>query len=157
MNTQNQIIKSVEQVKIGQTIGLSFTNNNRSYKIIGKIDKINGNTIKIINNMYVGGYEPKHIFTYSFRKSTKSNHIFAIPDDMNEAHELTKQVIKFNEIEEQAIKLVIDAANRYWDDRIKKSEEKQKEQGVYEESTVYEIDFGKGELVPQYKKYGISV
>ena len=57
----NQIIKSVEQVHEGQTIGLSFTNNNRQYKIVGRVEKINGNTIKIMNLMYVGGYEPKHI------------------------------------------------------------------------------------------------
>lgn len=152
-----QIIKSVDQVKTGQVIGLSFTNNNRIYKIIGKVDKINGNTIKIINNMYVGGYEPKHIFSYSFRKSTKSNHVFAIPEDMNEAHELTKEVIKFNDIEQKAYEVATNVIDKYWTERIAKADQERKDKGVYEESTTYEIDFGKGELVPQFKKYGISV
>lgn len=151
-----QIIKSVESVKVGQTIGLSFTNNNRQYKIIGRVDKINGNTIKIVSCMHVGGYESGRIFTYSFRKSTKQNHVFMIPLAMNEAHELTKQVIEFNDEQQRVNAEIEKMVDEYWKKRFEKADKERKEQGVYEESTVYEIDFNKGELVPQYKKYRIS-
>lgn len=145
----NQIIKNVSEVKEGQEIGFSWTANNDAYKTIGKVIKINGNTIRIQSQLHVRGYEKDQIFTYSFRKITKQNHVFDNPN--------IEEINNFNQKNKEVRDKVEQVINQYWKKKIEKAEQEQKEQGVYVESETFLIDFGKGELVPQYKKYGISV
>jgi hypothetical protein len=140
------IIKSVDQVKPGQEIGITYTHSGYVYKKFGKIVSVKGNTIRI-------DIGEKYTFPYSFKKSTKGNHVFAIPQEQRD--QIIKEINQFNAKTQEVIKLVTEAANQYWTERINKAEEQQKKQGVYVESEVYSIT-GNG-LKKEYNTYGVSV
>ena len=141
-----QIIKSVDEVKPGQEIGLSYTHSNNVYKKFGKVVSIKGNTIRI-------DIGEKYTYPYSFRKSSKWNHVFAIPQEQRD--QIIKEINEFNKQTEETIRLVTEACNQYWDDKIKRAEEEQKQKGVYKSGEVYEITGGK--LEHRFNKYEVSV
>lgn len=142
------IIKSVESISLGQEIGFSWSANHDIYRTIGKVVKISGNTIKLESQLNVRGYQKGHIFTYSFRKSTKSNNVFELsPEGIYE-------ITKFNQVNEEVQQKVNAIINEYWETKIAKAEQEQKDQGVYKSGEVYEIT-GNG-LVHKYNKMEIS-
>lgn len=144
--TNQTIIKNVSDVSVGQEIGLTYSHSNYIYKRYGKIASIKGNTIRI-------DLGEKYTFPYSFRKSTKANHVFEIPTEQRE--QIINDIENWNKKTKETQEKITNAVNEFWNNKIKAAEQEQKEQGVYVESETYEIT-GNG-LVPKFKTYGISV
>lgn len=149
--SMNKIIKNVSEVEVGQTIGFTWTANNDAYRTYGQIVSKNGNTIKIKSELDVRGYQKDQIFTYSFRKSTKWNHVFIF--------EGADEIVSFNKSQGDYRQKLEAKINEYWIKRIEKADQERKEQGVYLESETFNINFETGRLEPiaDSKRYGISV
>lgn len=136
----NQIIKSIDEVKLGQEIGFTYSANHEIYKGFGTVQKISGQTVKINTG-------EKYPFTYSFRKLTKSNHVFIL--------ESKEEVNNFNQKRKEIREKVDKIINKYWENRIAKAEQEKKEQGVYNDGEVWVMD--ETGFHKSHTKYGISV
>lgn len=107
-----------DSFNINQKIGIAWTNNNRKYFAIGKLESINDKTARIklgdLNSYGNDGIGLK--FTVKIVKPTDFNRLFLTEDNLNE---LVKGLI---ETEDIINKYVEGKISEFWKDKIAKIE-----------------------------------
>lgn len=128
MNQTNQTETNFE---VNQKVGMTWTNNNRTYKAVVKIVKVNGSSTRIeLESCLPSDYKDEKGRQWSIsNKFTKGNNLF-----INYSEE---EITKFNDGEQKTNEMVTKLVDKYWTEREITKAEVHKKEGVYKAGETY--------------------